>query len=107
MLLRDHPLMNYRGLPNWPPHWLPRKDFGGQQLWGEVGVLREVVVSSGSPYNRQLSQVFLFMEHNGKSYVAAVLFNDAMFCRDVGELMKRHYGRTLEEIGGLDITGLL
>jgi hypothetical protein len=107
VLLRDHPLMNYRGLPNWPPRWLPRKDFGGEQLWGEVGVLREVVVSCGNLYNRQLSQLFLFIEHNQKSYVSAVLFNDAMFCREVGELMKRNYGRPLEEIGSLDVTGLL
>src|SRR5690349_8521838 len=99
--------MNYRGLANWPPRWLPRKDVGGQQLQGEVGVLQEVVVSCGNPYNRQLSQLFLFMEHQQKAYVSAVLFSDAAFCRDVGELMKRHYGRALEEIGGLDVTGLL
>lgn len=107
MRLRDHPLMNYRGIPNWPPRWLPRKDIGGEQLHGELGVLREVVVSSGSPYNQQLSQLFLFMDHGGKPYVAAVLFNEAMFCRQVGEVMKKYYGRTLEEIGGLDVMGLL
>jgi len=107
MLLRDHPLMNYRGLPNWPPRWLPRKDGGGEHMSGEIGTLVEVVVSCGNPYNRKLSQLFLFTEHRGKGYVGAVLFDDEVFCRQVGELMKTYYGHTIEEIGGLNVTGLL
>ena len=107
MRLRDHPLMSYRGMSNWPPHWLPRKDSGGEQFSGELGVLVEVVLSCSGIYSRQLSQLFLFMEHHDKGYVAAVLFSDATFCRQVGELMKKHYGRTLEEIGALDVSALL
>ena len=48
MLLRDHPLMSYRGRRNWPPRWLPGKDIGGEELSGEIGALVEVVVSSGT-----------------------------------------------------------
>ncbi|HEY1374342.1 MAG TPA: hypothetical protein VGH50_17855 [Candidatus Binatia bacterium] len=107
MVLRDHPLMNYKGIPNWPPRWMPRKDAGGAKIAGEFGVLVEVVVSCNSPHSGNLSQLFLFMEHRGKGYVAAVLFSDPMFCRHVGELMKKHYGRTLEEIGGVDVSRLL
>ena len=107
MVLRDHPLMNYRGIPNWPPRWLPRKDAGGEKVSGEVGVLVEAVVSCSSVHNGNVSQLFLFMEHHRKQYVAAVLFSDATFCRQVGELMKKHYGRPLEEIGGLDLSELL
>ncbi len=107
MFLRDHPLMNYRGVPNWPPQWLPRKDAGGEKISGEVGVLMEAVVSCSSPFNGGISQIFLFMEHRGKEYVGAVLFNDATFCRHVGELMKKYYGRALKEIGGLDVSSSL
>jgi hypothetical protein len=44
MKLRDHPLMNYRGLSNWPPCWLPRGDGIGPRVHGEVGVLTELTV---------------------------------------------------------------
>ncbi|HKA33618.1 MAG TPA: hypothetical protein VKH64_10420 [Candidatus Binatia bacterium] len=57
--------------------------------------------------HKQPAQLFLFMEHDSRSYLSVLLFDDAIFCRQVGELMKRHYGRTLEEIGGLDMSWLL
>ncbi|HKA34006.1 MAG TPA: hypothetical protein VKH64_12375 [Candidatus Binatia bacterium] len=107
MQLRDHPLMNYRGIPNWPPHWHRRKDAGGEQACGEIGVLKDSVLSCGNLHNRYLSQIYLFMEHDRKAYIASVLFGDPTFCRQVGELMEQCYGRTLEEIGGLDVKGLM
>jgi len=107
MQLRDHPLMHYRDIHNWPPHWCPRKITGGEKISGEIGVLKDVVVSCGNLHNRHLSQVYLFIEHEDKAYIAAVLFNDATFCRQVGELMKQYYGRTLEGIGDIDVRGLM
>ena len=99
--------MRYRGIANWPPHWLPRKDAGGEHPRGEVGRLTEVVVSCNILQSGAVSQLFLFIEHHGKAYVSAVLFSDATFCRQVGDLMKKHYGRTLEEIAGLDVSDFL
>lgn len=107
MVLRDHPLMNYRGVPNWPPHWLPRQHAGGVQPRGEIGRLTEVVIAPATRYNGELSRLFLFMEDRGKSYLTTVLFSDATFCRQIGKLMEKCYGRTLEEIGSLDVSGLL
>lgn len=106
MVLRDHPLMNYRGIPNWPPRWLPRKDHGGAQIVGEYGVLQEVVAVGQTP-SRQPAQLYLFMKYNGKEYVSAVLFTDGTFCYQLCELMKQYYGRTIDEIAGLDVSGLL
>jgi hypothetical protein len=37
---RDHPLMSYRGIPNWPPVWTT--ELGNQRRSGEVGVLKKV-----------------------------------------------------------------
>ncbi|HKA34005.1 MAG TPA: hypothetical protein VKH64_12370 [Candidatus Binatia bacterium] len=104
MVLRDHPLMNYRGIPNWPPRWLPRRDHAGE-LHGEFGVLTEVDMGREAPH--QPAQLFLFMNHNGREYVSAVLFSDGTFCRQLCELLKKYYGRTIEEVGGLDLRGLL
>ncbi|HEY1269782.1 MAG TPA: hypothetical protein VGH16_21160 [Candidatus Binatia bacterium] len=97
--------MSYRDIPNWPPHWRPR---GGavEQIDGELGVLTQVVVAGEIP-NEQPAQIYLFMQCDGRSYVSVLLFSDAVFCREVGELMKRYCGRTLEEIGGLDLSRLL
>jgi hypothetical protein len=106
MLLRDHPLMSYRGIPNWPPRWLPRRDHGGAQIRGEYGRLQEVVAVGEMP-SRQPAQLFLFMEYNGRPYVSAVLFSDGTFCRQICELLKKYYGHTLEEIGVLDVSELL
>jgi hypothetical protein len=47
------------------------------------------------------------MEYDGRQYVSAVLFSDGTFCRQICELLKQYYGRTLEEIGGLDVSGIV
>ena len=104
MRLREHPLMNYRGFPNWPPLWRARGDGSSPRVHGEIGVLTEVVLYNPSG---QSPQFFLFMEHRGHRYIAAVFFSDATFCRQIARLLKEHYGRTIEEIGSLDVSGLL
>ncbi|HEY1270247.1 MAG TPA: hypothetical protein VGH16_23520 [Candidatus Binatia bacterium] len=107
MRLRDHPLMNYRGIGNWPPRWHARGDGVAPSVAGEAGVLTEVTMSYRSAQNVSPPQLFLFMEHHGHRYIAAVLFSDETFCRQVGMLLQNHCGRALEEIGGLDVSDLL
>jgi hypothetical protein len=50
MLLRNHPLLNYQGVPSWPPVWTvtgglenkrPRRE--------EIGILTEVTISNVEP----------------------------------------------------------
>ena len=107
MHLRDHPLMNYRGFSNWPPRWHARGDGMAPLVSGEVGVLTEVTIYHREPPNRSSPQLFLFMEHHGYSYIAAVFFSDETFCRQIGDLLQKNYGRTLAEIGALDVGELL
>jgi hypothetical protein len=45
MLLRDHPLMSYKGLRSWPPAWLWMHGEENHHPRGEIGLLREVVLS--------------------------------------------------------------
>jgi len=106
MFLRDHPLMSYRDIPTWPPRWHARGDGIDPPIAGEVGVLTEVTIYQPSPQNRASPQLFLFMEHHGHRYIAAVLFSDAAFCAQVGRLLQKHYGRTLTDIGNLDLSDL-
>ncbi|HEX9443597.1 MAG TPA: hypothetical protein VGA73_05730 [Candidatus Binatia bacterium] len=102
MKLRDHPLMSYHGVRNWPPSWV-RAD--GETLAfaeGEIGVLREVLRSQVSPGDR----VFLFIEHDGCEFLGCVLFSDRDFCEQVIRLLQSHCGFTVGDIGSLDLTGL-
>jgi hypothetical protein len=77
---------------------------------GEVGVLKEVHIAvadpsqpdSGRPYNR----VYLFMDYRGSSYVGCLLF-DAAACRQIGEILSKQCGKTIEEIGRIDLSQLL
>lgn len=107
MKLRDHPLMSYHGFPNWPPRWLPRGDGSTPRVYGEVGVLTEVIAFNPAPQRQQAPELFLFMEYQGRRYIAAVAFNDEAFCRQIGALLKGYYGHTLEEIGGLEVSHFL
>src|SRR5262245_42213041 len=44
MLLRNHPLMCYQGIPNWPPVWSWTRD--GENPKGEVSILKTVKLST-------------------------------------------------------------
>jgi hypothetical protein len=43
MQLLAHPLMTYRGVPNWPPAWIQIQETRIISLSGEVGTLRHVM----------------------------------------------------------------
>src|SRR5262245_31271460 len=52
MLLRDHPLMRYHGIPNWPPTWTWIGGFENKRPQGEVGILKTIELSNFQPANR-------------------------------------------------------
>ena len=54
-----------------------------------------------------LTQRELAQPRYTKAYISALLFSDATFCHQICEVLKKYYGHTLEEIGGLDLSGLL
>ena len=99
MLLRDHPLITYRGLRNWPPVW-SCTDGHNHHPKGEVGTLKAIFRSDTQPPNR----CFLLTSHEGSEYLGCLLFNDPAFCRQVMELLKAHYNRSIAEIGNLDVS---
>jgi hypothetical protein len=78
---------------------------------GEVGVLKEVHVSildpgqadSRRPYNR----IYLFMEYRDSGYVGCLLIDDPTACRQIGEILLEQCGKTLKEIGQIDLSHLL
>ena len=99
MLLRYHPLMTYRRLPNWPPVWLCTDGYD-QRPKGEIGILKAVLRSDTQPPNR----CFLLIYHEGSEYLGCLLFDDEAFCRQVMELLKGHCNRSIAEIASIDLS---
>jgi hypothetical protein len=99
MLLRDHPLMMYRGNRSWPPAWLWTAGYESTHPQGEVGILKAVLHSTKVSYDR----CFLVMEHCGAEYVGALLVSDPAFCREIFDVLVGQVGKTIQEIGDIDL----
>jgi hypothetical protein len=97
MLLRDHPLMMFRGNRSWPPDWLWRDGYDDTHPRGEVGILKNVIPSTTA------DGCFLIMEHCGAEYIGAVLLSDVAFSREIFRLLVRSSGKTIREIGEIDL----
>jgi hypothetical protein len=100
MLLRNHPLMQYHGVPSWPPVWTWISGTENKQPRGEVGTLEEVRVSNIRPVDR----CFLFIDHEGSTYIGCLLIDNEVFCSQVANLVRRYYNHPVAEIGSLDLT---
>ena len=94
MLLRDHPLMCYQGIPNWPPVWSWTR--GGENKYpkGEVGILKTVKLSKIPPVNR----FFLEIDYEGSSYISCLFFDDPAFCTRIAKLLRDYCNRPIAEI---------
>jgi hypothetical protein len=99
-MLRDHPRMAFNGVPNWPPVWTWIGGSANKRPQGEIGVLRKVSLSKVQPFNR----CYLYVKHDGSSYVGSLLFDDADFCKHIAEILQFYCSRPIGEIGNLDVT---
>src|SRR5262245_15072100 len=100
MKLRDHPLMNYRGNRSWPPDWLWKGGIESNRLEGEVGILKDVLLSSVPPSNT----CFLIIEHCGAEYIGTILVSDSAFHRQICTVMLQQRGQTIRDIGEIDVS---
>ena len=105
MQLRDHPLMSYRRIRNWPPAWTRLRGCEDKHPKGEVGTLREV---RWSPIQlHPLDRFFLVIDHQKTVYMGCLLFENAAFCLEIQRVLRDHCGYSIEYIGGLDISRTL
>ena len=100
MLLRDHPLLNHRGIASWPPAWTWTNGLEIRPAKGEIGILREVSLSKVLPADR----CFLFIDYEGSSYMGCLLIDDTVFCGKIAKLLHEHCNRSIAEIGNLDLS---
>jgi hypothetical protein len=99
MLLRDHPLMMYHRVRSWPPVWTLTGS-ENKHAKGEIGILKKVIRSYIKPYDR----CYLIMEHCGAEYGGVLLLSDPAFCREIYRVLIQHCGKTIREIGDIDLS---
>jgi len=100
MSLRTHPLMRYRGLASWPPGWTWIGGEENKRPRGEIGILRSVRRSAVQPPDR----CFLYIDHQGSSYVGCLLIDDRAFCSQIVKLLQNCLDRPIAEIASLDVS---
>jgi hypothetical protein len=103
MLLRDHPLMRYHRLSNWPPAWFWIGGLENKRPSGEIGIFKSVELSTIEPANR----CFLSIDYEGSSYMGCLLFEDHAFCDQIVKLLRGYLNRPIAEIGSLDLSHTL
>lgn len=112
VMLREHPLMNYRNLANWPPVWTPRGRKNGAAVetvppWhtrrGEIGTLQAAFLSTV----KRPPRIYLMVKYEGRDYVGSLLFTDAGICRQFYKFFKEQAGKSISEIGMLDVSQLV
>jgi hypothetical protein len=111
MDLRAHPLMSYRGQRNWPPAWTWTGIGENEKPHGETGFLKQIHISIVPPDNPQrkkpFNHLYVYMDYREGSYVGCLIFDDAATCRQMGKILIAQCGRTIKEIGDLDLNHLL
>ncbi len=98
--LRDHPQMNFAGYANWPPIWVSGAGSKTHKKnLGEVGTLIGVILNEVAP-----DRLFLRMEIKSHRYMGCLAFNNHVFCRQLYILLQDHIGKSIKEIGDLDLS---
>ena len=92
--------MSRRGIRNWPPVWTWIGGEENKRPKGEVGVLSDVKLSTIEPCDR----CFLTIEYEGSGYMGSLLFDDSSFCDGIFTLLRTQVHRSIEYIGGLDLS---
>ena len=98
--LREHPDLTDQGVRSWPPNWIRTSGKEITATNGEIGILRDV-----KTYDSVSSRFFLFIEHNGATFMGRIFCDSATVCQALVNLLKTHIGEPLRSIGDLSIEG--
>ena len=66
---------------------------------GEIGTLIGVILNNAAP-----DKLFLRMEIKTGRYMGCLAFNDHVFCRQLYIFLQGHIGKSIKEIGDLDLS---
>jgi hypothetical protein len=90
-----------RGVSSWPPQWQPVGDDNGA-VQGEVGILEDV-----SMHDLIANKIFLAIQYAEARYTAVMAFDDATFTKQLYPVLLQNIGRSITEIGDLDLSHML
>lgn len=98
MQLRDHPIFKITADVNWwPPTWVSERD-PEKKLRGEVGFLINTELRSHLP-----TFIFLRIRRDGELFLGAMHVSDLALCRQLHALIQQHKGKTIRQIGDLEV----
>jgi hypothetical protein len=95
---RDHPLLKYQSVQNWPPVWTRGTKPIVKTVKGEVGVLKEVQCDSGTS-----NKCFLVIDYQFQSYMGCITCPTRSFCTQLTHFLRGHIGRSIKDIGDLRV----
>ena len=90
------------GMQAWPPRWTTMRRHERHRPVGEIGTLEQALM-----HELFDNKIFLFIEHGGFRYMGFMQFDDRAFCAQIYNLLKANLGRSIEEIGELDLSHTL
>jgi hypothetical protein len=96
--LRDHPLLKYQSVQNWPPVWTRGTEPIVKPVKGEVGVLKEVHYDSGTS-----NKCFLVIDYQFQSYIGCITWPTRSFGTQLTHFLRGHIGRSIKDIGDLRV----
>jgi hypothetical protein len=103
MELRDHPLMTRKsGVKAWPPTWTTRQPNNKQKPRGEIGTLEQALMTEW--FN---NKIFVFVQYQDFRYMGLIQFDNPEFCYEIFSLLKTQLGRSIKDIGALDLSHTL
>jgi hypothetical protein len=89
------------GIGSWPPQW-QAVDRNVRAIEGEVGILEDV-----SMHDSIANKIFLAVQHRHDRHIAVLAFDDTTFVQQLYRILLKHIGRSVKEIGDLDLSHLL
>ena len=98
MKLRDHPSISYRSFRTWPPVWTQKEGSYVKTLFGEIGVLTSVSLSDGPS-----AQCDLLIDYESQPFSGSLLFDSRDVCGQICTVLQANVGRSIKEIGDLDL----
>ena len=102
MKLREHPLMTRKsGFVNWPKQ-LMSTSWTGTKFIGEVGVLEDA-----SMHTLIANKIFITASDRAERYMAVLAFDDEAFAQQLYQILLGSLGRSIKEIGDMDLGHLL
>ena len=89
-------------MKSWPPVWVNTSTVPVKKLSGEIGTLIRTAFFPETP-----KRLFLLMELENEHYTGCLAFSEVGFCQQLVEILQTSAGRSIKDIGDLDLSHTL